>query len=132
VSVQQIGKHRNVLFVVVVSLATLFIYQFVWYWKLFAEIRRWRGHGVSGFVGFVLSVFLVGHFLLPSYVGRMYRELGLRRPISGWTGFISLFPFIGWAMYLVLVQGKLNDFWAAQTQLGASAAGELGGTPSTT
>lgn len=119
---QQPGKPRGVGVVIVLAIFTLGIYTLYWIYKSFAEVRRWRGEGVGGFVGLLLSLVPVAIFLLPSYVGRMYKEDLVAKgedpvhaarnvPITGWSGFLTLIPFLGGFIWLAKVQGRLNAFW---------------------
>jgi Domain of unknown function (DUF4234) len=129
---QQPGNPRGVGFVIVLSIFTLGIYGIYWIIVSFSEIKRWRGQGVGGFVGFLLSLIPVAVFLLPSYVGRMYKEDLIAQgqdpvqaarsvPITGWSGFLTLIPFIGGIIWLAKVQGKLNNFWEGQQSRTASS-----------
>ncbi len=129
----QPGKPRGVGFVILLTIFTLGIYTLYWTVVSFREIRRWRGQGVGGFVGLLLSLIIVGVFLLPSYVGRMYKEdfithgedpfrAAAKVPITGWSGLLNLIPLVGTLVYLAKVQGKLNDFWEGQQLRTASAA----------
>jgi uncharacterized membrane protein YhaH (DUF805 family) len=122
---QQLGKPRGVAFVIVLTIVTLGIYGLYWLWVTFAEIKRWRAQGVGGFVGLLLTIVIVGVFLLPSYVGRMYKEDLIARgedplhaakqvPITGWSGFLHLIPWIGGLIWIGKVQSKLNNFWEGQ------------------
>ena len=77
-----LGTYRGIGKTIVFTLITLGIYAIVWQWKTFNELKRYRGQGVSGFVGFLLGFVLVSVFLLPSYVGKLYQEDGQRAPIS--------------------------------------------------
>lgn len=130
---QQPGKPRGVGFVIVLTIFTLGIYSLYWLWVTYADIKRWRGQGVGGFVGLLLSIVIVGVFLLPSYVGRMYKEdliahgedplhAARKVPITGWSGFLHLIPWIGGLIWIAKVQGKLNNFWEGQEIRSASAA----------
>jgi hypothetical protein len=69
-----LGKPRGVAFALIMSIVTLGIYFLYWTYVNFQEIKRWRGQGVNGVVGLLLSLIPVSIFLLPSYVGRMYKE----------------------------------------------------------
>lgn len=106
-----LGRYRGVGKTIVFALITLGIYAIVWQWKTFNELKRYRGKGVSGFAGFLLSFVIVSLFLLPSYVGKLYQEDGQRAPISGWSGFWAFFPYVGTFVWLAKIQGALNDFW---------------------
>jgi|SRR5581483_4854630 len=130
-AVSQTGKVRGVGFVIVLTIVTLGIYGLIWTYKSFAEMKRWRGTGVGGIGGLLLSLILVGVFLLPSYVGRMYKEDLIRGgedplraakmvPITGWSGFLHLIPFIGGLIWMAKVQSNLNTFWEGQSIRGSS------------
>src|SRR4051795_12462780 len=82
-----LGSYRGIGKIILLSIVTLSIYYFVWVWKTYNEVKRYRGQGVGGFGGFLLLFVLVSTFLLPSYVGKLYQEDGQRAPISGWSGF---------------------------------------------
>ena len=114
-----LGTYRGIGKLIVFTLITLGIYAIVWQWKTFNQLKAYRGQGVSGFVGFLLSFVLVSVFLLPSYVGKLYQEDGQRAPISGWSGFWAFFPYVGTFVWMAKNQGALNDFW---TEKGAPRA----------
>ena len=109
-----IGKPRGVGITIVLSIVTIGIYIIVWQWKTFNEIRAYRGQGVGGFAGFLLSFVLVSIFLLPSYVGKLYQEDKQNAPITGWSGFWVLVPYIGSFIWIAKIQGALNDFWVGK------------------
>ena len=104
-------KRRGVGFVVVMSFTG--IYEIYWLYRTFKEVKAYRGAGIDGVLGVVASIFVVGAFLLPSYVGRMVRAEGRDRYIGAWTGLWVLVPYIGGIVWLVRVQSALNDFVAA-------------------
>jgi hypothetical protein len=106
-----VGKHRNPLVVLLLTIVTLGIYLLYWIFISFAEVRARRGQGVSGIVGLLLALIPVSIFLLPSYVGNMYAEDGKPKPITGLTGLWALIPF-GGIVWLFRVQGRLNEFWS--------------------
>jgi hypothetical protein len=127
-----IGKPRGVAFVIIMSIITLGIYSLYWLYKSYAEIKQWRGQGVNGIVGVLLTIIVVGVFLLPSYVGRMYKEdliaqgeepilAAQKVPITGWSGFLVLIPYIGGIIWLAKIQSKLNNFWEGQAHRSAAA-----------
>lgn len=118
---QQIGKPRNALVVLLLSIITLGIYGIVWYYLTFHELKRFRGEGWSGglalvfiLVPFVNIVSIAIPWLLPAYVGRAFVESGQQRPISGLSGFWIFVPFIGGLIWFFVVQGKLNQLWRSQ------------------
>ncbi len=111
-----IGKQRSPLAVVLLTIATLGIYGIVYHYCAFEELRNWRGQGWSGGV-FLLFLFLFPFplvalpWLVPAYVGRMYAEDGLEKPITGLAGFWSLLPLIGHIIWTFRVQNCMNRFW---------------------
>ncbi len=128
---QQLGKPRGVAFVIILSILTLGIYTLYWLYASFAEIKRWRGQGVNGLVGLLLHFIIVSTFLLPSYVGRLYKEdlieqgeepilAAQKVPITGWSGFLVLIPLVGSIIWLAKIQSKLNNFWEGQAHRASS------------
>jgi hypothetical protein len=111
-----LGRQRSIGGVIVLVLITLGIYALFWIYLAFAELRAHRGEGVSGGIGVLLALVPVAIFLLPSYVGRMYREDAQEPPVSGWTGLWALIPLIGSLVWLAKVQGALNRYWEAKAQ----------------
>jgi hypothetical protein len=112
--------------------SSLGIYFLYWSYKSYNELKRWRGQGVNGIVGTLLILVIVGVFLLPSYVGRMYKEdliangedpiLAARKvPITGWSGFLHLIPWLGGMIWQAKIQSKLNNFWEGQAHRAAAA-----------
>ena len=110
-SARPLGQPRTVWVVVVLTLVTLGIYGIYWIYKSFAELERYRGRGVGGLAGVLLAFVIVSAFLLPAYVGRMYREEGRDPRISGWSGLWNFVPYIGGIIWQVKVQSTLNRFW---------------------
>ena len=51
-----VGRHRNPLTVVLLSIVTLGIYLLYWIYITFAEVRAHRGKGTSGIVGLLLAL----------------------------------------------------------------------------
>jgi hypothetical protein len=130
-----LGKPRGVAFVIILSIITIGIYAIYWTYVNYQEMRRWRGTGVHGVVGVILNLIIVGAFLMPSYVGRMYKEdliakgeepilAAQKVPITGWSGFLVLIPWIGWIIWQAKIQSKLNNFWEGQAHT-AKAAKEV-------
>jgi hypothetical protein len=117
-SARPVGRQRGVGTVILLLLVTFGIYGLYWIYITFAELQAHRGEGVSGIVGLLLALVPVSIFLLPSYVGEMYAERGLERPMTGWTGLWALIPLIGSIVWVIKVQGALNRYWQSQTAAG--------------
>ena len=115
-----IGQQRGVGFAIVMYLVTLGIYGIYWMFKAFQETRAYRRQGIGGLAGVLLAFVAVSTFLLPAYVGRMYNEDGKPNPVSGWSGFWVLVPYVGGFIWLYKIQSALNEFWQSK---GAPAPG---------
>ena len=81
-------------FHIVLFVVTLGFYGWYWAYKVMSETKRRTGKGVGGLLGLVLWVLVIPvmAFVVPSEVGRMYREEGKEAPVTGRTG-LWLFPF---------------------------------------
>src|SRR5438552_10478596 len=108
---RKLGQERGVGFAIVLAIITLGIYWFYWTYKTYEELKQYRGTGLDPFPGILVSFVGITIFLLPAYIGRMYREDGQRAPVSGWTGFWAFFPYVGGLVWIAKLQGALNDFW---------------------
>jgi hypothetical protein len=96
-------------------------YFFYYFYVTFEEVKKYRRQGVGGVAGLLLCFVIVGSFLLPAYVGRMFKEDGEHPQISGWAGLWQLIPLVGGFIYFAKLQGALNNFWEMK-QRGAPAA----------
>ncbi|HST24756.1 MAG TPA: DUF4234 domain-containing protein [Gaiellaceae bacterium] len=128
-----LGKPRGVGFVIIMMIVTIGIYGIYWIYKSYEEMRGYRQEGVNGVVGVLLGIIIVGVFLLPSYVGRMYKEDLIRQgedpimaaqkvPITGWSGFLVLIPYIGGIIWIAKIQSKLNNFWEGKAMSASTSA----------
>jgi len=109
-----LGSIRSVGLAIVLFIVTLGLYGLYWYPVSFSELKKYRGQGVGGLGGFLLLFVAVSPFLLPAYVGRMYKEDGRDNPVSGWTGLWNLVPYVGVFVFIAKVQGALNRFWESK------------------
>jgi uncharacterized membrane protein YhaH (DUF805 family) len=106
-----VGQQRGIAFAIVLGIVTIGIYTLYWIYKSYSEVRARRGQGVGGIAGILLSLVIVGIFLLPAYVGRMHREDGRDAPMSGWSGLWALVPYIGSFIWIAQIQIALNRYW---------------------
>ncbi len=111
-----LGTLRSPATVIVLSLITCGIYYLVWEYKTFQEMKDYSGEGIGGTVGLLIGIFIgiVNAFLIPSELGNLYEREGQEKPVSGTTGFWVLLPLIGFIVWVVKVQGALNEFWEAR------------------
>jgi len=97
-------------------------------------MNDYSGQGIGGVVGLLLAIFIsiVNIFVMPGEIGNLYFREGKPRPVSAVTGFWIFLPFVGWFVWVVKCQRRLNDFWVAHGATDASipssslSAGDLG------
>jgi hypothetical protein len=101
--------------VILLSIITLGIYALYWQYASFKELKTYSGEGIGGGIGLLLAILLgiVNAFLLPLEVGKLYQREGSPEPVTALTGFWVLLPIIGGIIWVVKVQGRLNDYWTA-------------------
>jgi hypothetical protein len=111
-----IGRPRGVAFVIVLSIVTFGIYHFYWVFKNFDEMQRHTRQGIGGVLALVIAIVLhiVIWFVMPSEVGRMYRDDGRVGPMTGWTGLWLFLPIVGWFVWTIKIQRALNAFWESK------------------
>ena len=126
-----LGKERNWIVVLLLSIVTLGIYQLVYTYNVFEEVKRFGlvknpvVHVTSGgaAVGFLfIPLFnvvwaLMLCFKYPGLATKFSQILGRQGPSYGLNGFWLLIPVLGGIIVLALTQTKLNDFWREQRLL---------------
>ena len=108
-----VGKVRNPWAVFGLTIITLGIYFLYWTYQVFREMKDHTGEGVGGPIGLVIGILIgiVNSFLIPSEVGNMYARAGQPKPVRGVTGFWTFIPLVGLIIWLIKVQGALNQKW---------------------
>lgn len=108
-----VGKQRDTLAVLLLSLVTFGLYSLYYFYATHEEMKRYSGTGIGGVLGLVLAIFLglVTAFTLPLEVGGLYERAGRQAPVSVLTGLWYLLPLIGGLVWLFKVNGALNRFW---------------------
>ncbi len=109
----QVGHARSTVAVILLTIVTLGIYGLYWQYSVFKELKEYSGEGIGGGLA-LLFAFLVGIvniFVLPLEIGSLYSRDGQAPPVSGVTGCWIFLPLVGWFIWLVKVQGRMNDFW---------------------
>lgn len=118
-STKPLGKIRSPLMVIILGIVTFGIYFIIFYYKVFEELKNYRGQGWSGTL-YLIFQFLFPFplialpWLLPAYVGRMYVEDGQAAPITGMAGFWVFVPLVGGIILFVKIIRRMNEFWAAK------------------
>jgi hypothetical protein len=111
-----IGQPRGIAFVIVLSIVTFGIYNLYWVYKDFEEMKVHTGQGIGGVLALVIALLIhpVIWFVMPSEVGKMYRDDGRAGPMTGWTGLWMLLPIVGWFVWTIKIQGALNRYWESK------------------
>ena len=101
--------------VILLSLVTFGIYYIYWQYVMFKQMKEYSGQGAGEIVGLIFALLLsiVNIFLLPGEIGELYRREGQDPPLSGVSGCWIFLPLVGWFVWLVKVQRRINEFWIA-------------------
>lgn len=112
-----VGQVRSTGTCILLTIVTLGIYTWVWYFKTHEEMKRHTGEGLGGGVALILAIFIsiVMPFLTPNEVGRLYERRGQQPPVTAVTGLwfllLGWFFLVGAIVWFVKVNGALNDYW---------------------
>lgn len=114
-----VGEIRSTGMCFLLTIVTLGIYIFVWYFKTHEELKRHTGTGIGGLIAVVLALFvgIAMPFLTAHEVGKMYERRGQEAPVSAITGLWTLIPLLGLIIWFVKTNGAINEYWEP---LGAS------------
>ena len=113
----EVGKIRSTGICILLTIVTLGIYHFVWYYKTSAEMRRHSGNGLGGGIALLLAIFvgIVMPFLNSNEVGHLYERRGEKPPVTAVTGLwvllLGWFFFVGAIVWFVKTNGALNAYW---------------------
>ena len=104
---------RSPVSVILLTIITIGIYGLYWQYSVFKELKAYSGEGIGGGLAllFAFLISIVNIFLLPSEIGNMYVRDGQQEPVSGVTGCWIFLPLVGWFIWLVKVQNRMNEFW---------------------
>jgi hypothetical protein len=107
-------KIRSPLAVVVFSILTLGIYTLYWVYQVGREMKEYNGSGLGPVPNLLIGFFfgIVLWFTIPNDVRATYEADGREPDVSALTGFWNLIPIIGWIIWVVKVQGRLNALWS--------------------
>lgn len=113
--IRQVGTVRTPVVVILLSIITLGIYSLYWQYSTFKEMKGYSGQGIGGGIGLLFAILLgiVNVFMLPLEVGRLFANDGQVEPVTALTGFWVLLPLVGGIIWVVKVQGRLNEFWVS-------------------
>jgi hypothetical protein len=115
-----LGRPRGIGFGILIFIITLGFYGWYWAFKTHEEIKQHTGEGLGGVLGLVVWILasFVSAFVIPSEIGKMYKNDGREPPVTGWAGLwlvpgaILVIPAIVW---FVKLQGALNRYWTEKS-----------------
>ena len=118
-----LGQQRGIGFAILLFIVTIGLYSLYWVFKTQDEVKEHSGQGVGGVLGLVIYIVvsIVTWFLIPSEVGKMYKQDGREAPFTGWTGLWLLLPIIGAFVWFIKIQGALNRYWESKASAAAPA-----------
>jgi hypothetical protein len=106
-------KVRSPAAVIIFSIISFGIYAIYWYYQVGREMKEYNGSGLGPVANLLLGLFfaIVLLFTIPNDVKATYEAAGKQTDISALTGFWNLIPIVGWIIWVVKVQGRLNTLW---------------------
>jgi hypothetical protein len=110
-------KIRSPAAVIIFSVITFGIYALYWYYQIGREMKEYNNSGLGPVVNLLLGIFvgIVLVFTIPNDVKATCERAGRQANISALTGLWNLIPFVGWIIWVVKVQGRLNTLWEQAT-----------------
>ncbi len=112
----QVGQIRSTGTCILLSIVTLGIYTWFWYYKTHEEMKQHSGQGIGGGVALLLAIFvsIVMPFLSSNEVGKLYERRGQKPPVTAATGL--WFLLLGWLLvgaivWFVKTNNALNEYW---------------------
>lgn len=120
-----IGEVRDTGRCILLTIVTLGIYAFVWYYRSFEDMKRHTGQGIGGLAavlmiipGFLLLYIppLILPFLCSSEVGKLYERRGAPAPVGGVTGCWMFLPLVGGIIWWLKTHQALNEYWQRSSQ----------------
>jgi Domain of unknown function (DUF4234) len=109
-----IGQIRDPGREALLSLVTCGIYAYYWIYLTGEELKEHNREGLGGVVLLLLTLVIVGPFLLAAEVEKMYQADGRESPVSPLAGLWLLIPLAGIYIYVLKVQQALNDYWMSK------------------
>jgi hypothetical protein len=111
-----VGHIRGTGFAILLTIVTLGIYSWYWWYKTHEELKANTGQGIGGPLALVLAILVsvVMPFITSSEVGNIYTRRGQAAPVSAMTGlwyFPGMFIIVGPFIWFIKTNGAINDYW---------------------
>ena len=114
-----IGQLRSTGTCILLTIVTLGIYTWYWYYKTHEEMKQHTGQGIGGGIALLLAIFvgIAMPFISSNEVGNLYARRGQAKPVSAVTGLwfllLGWFFLVGAIVWFVKTNGALNNYWRA-------------------
>jgi Domain of unknown function (DUF4234) len=110
-----VGTPRAPATVILLSIVTFGIYFWYWAYKQFDDLQKFRGEGVGGTIGLIVTILvgIVTPFLLANETQKLRAETGQPETVTTMTGLWILLPFVGFFVWLFKNQNAINEVWVA-------------------
>jgi hypothetical protein len=109
-----IGQTRDAGREALLSLVTCGIYYYYWIYLTGEELKEHNREGLGGVAALLLSLVVVGPFIVASEVEKTYKTEGRESPVSPLTALFLLIPLAGVYIYVSKLQVALNDYWMSK------------------
>jgi hypothetical protein len=109
-----LGQTRDAGREALLSLVTCGIYYYYWIYLTGEELKEHNREGIGGVAALLLSLVVVGPFIVASEVEKTYRSEGRESPVSPLTALWLLIPLAGVYIYVSKMQTALNDYWMSK------------------
>jgi hypothetical protein len=98
---------------ILLTIVTLGIYTWFWYYGVHTEMQRRRQVGLGGGLALLLAIVfpIALIFITPAEVGSLYADSRRPQPVSGLTGLWLFLPVIGGLVWFIKTNGALNRYW---------------------
>jgi hypothetical protein len=112
-----IGQVRSTGTCILLTIVTLGIYTWYWYYKTHEEMKQHTGQGIGGGIALLLAIFvgIAMPFISSNEVGNLYERRGQAKPVSAVTGLwfllLGWFFLVGAIVWFVKTNGALNNYW---------------------
>jgi hypothetical protein len=109
-----IGQVRDAGQQALLSAVTCGIYAYYWIYLTGEELKEHNREGVGGVAALLLTLVVVGPFIVASEIEKMYRTDGRESPVTVLQALWLLLPIIGIYIYVNKMQTALNDYWMSK------------------
>jgi Domain of unknown function (DUF4234) len=109
-----IGQTRDSGREALLSLVTCGLYAYYWIYLTGEELKEHNREGIGGVAALLLTLVIVGPFIVASEIEKMYKSDGRESPVTPLQALWLLLPLAGIYIYVNKMQTALNDYWISK------------------